>query len=270
MKSTRETVFGFTTDTTLDFYVRSTGEYLLSPPDREAVRVVDFAEIFWCISGRGIFREAGKEFILRPGYVWYYPPKSLHDFRPGDEKFHYCWVTVAGKSAAILFDGMAIHPGINYAGGCPLHLFKTIATSLHSKSLHEKMHALSAAFEILSLVSSGRYHYTQRGGIAEEAKKIIDDHFTDPELNVEKISAMLNIHRGSLSRAFSRGCGVTLNRYLAMCRLDYSQSLLRKTDLPVHTVAKMSGFNSHEYFSRIFTDTSGMSPSEFRKLNGRK
>lgn len=267
MKSRRTSIFSLSIDPTLGFHVRSTGDFTLYPPDREAIRHVDFGEIFWCIRGKGIFRSSNSEVILKPEYVWYYPPGSVHDYQPYECEFHYCWLAIAGKECSALFDGLGIAPGLNYAGICPQPLFENTAAALPGKDLHGKLRALSAAFEILTLISAGRHSQAPRGGIAEEAQRIVDDHFTDPALNVEEIASMLGVHRGSLSRAFSSGYGVTLNRYMAMRRFNYSQSLLLETDLPIRKVAEMSGFNSHEYFSRIFTEIAGMPPIEFRKNN---
>jgi len=75
---------------TLNFYcgenqsaelkVRSCGNFVLVPPDREENKIIHFGEIFWPVSGRACFMEKGRKYILRPKYVWYCPPGWAHDF----------------------------------------------------------------------------------------------------------------------------------------------------------------------------------------------
>ena len=266
MQSIRKCAFHFELDLdpNLDFYVRSTGDFLLIPPDREKRRHVNFNEIFWCISGKGIFKLDEEEGILRPDYVWYYPAGSFHDYWPVGEHFHYCWLAIAGKSSTALFNGLCLKPGLNYAGSCPVHLFARIAEFLRKKTLISNLEALALGFQILTQVSSGRHRKAPRGGIAEEAKKIIDSGFTDYRMNVTEIAAQLKVHPGSLSRAYSSGYGVPIIRYLTSCRIRHALVLLRETNLPVAQIARMSGFFSHEYFTRVFSAGIGVPPQKFR------
>ena len=264
-KTFRHSLFYLGHDPRLAFFVRSTGYFQLIPPDRECCRIADFCEIFWCIKGRAVFRTGQKEFTLKPGYAWYYPTGSLHDFQPREEGFLYRWLTIAGKGAPLLFEGLAIKPGLNYAGTCPQHLFSLVEMNMEQNNRRQdEMQALAAAFQILTMLSPGQHQTAPRGGIAEEAKALIKDGFSNPDFNVEKIAALLDVHRGSLSRAFSSGYGMSLSHYLRLCRLRHAIGLLRETDLSVKEIARLSGFTSHEYFTRIFSSNTGYTPGSFR------
>ena len=162
--------------------------------------------------------------------------------------------------------GLDIRPGLNYAGTCPEDLFSLIELNMKDiPTRSSRMQALAAAFRILTMVSPGQHPEMVRGSIAEKAKALIESGFRDREFNVEKTAALLGIHRGSLSRAFSEGYRITVCRYITRCRVRHAMKLLKETDLPIRDIARQSGFNSQEYFSRVFLEQTGFTPAAFRK-----
>ena len=250
----------------LAFYVRSCGHFQLVPPDRESYRRnVEFCEIFWCISGKGGFRSGStKETLLKPDWVWYYPAGATHDYQPRGGFFHYRWLSISGPGASSLFSGLDIHPGLNYGGACPHHLFSLVELNLKPVSSRQiRMRALAAAFQILTQISPGQ-HPSVHGSMVEEARSLIDDGFADSQFNVEKAASLLGVHRGSLSRAFSQAYGIAVSQYISQCRVRHAIVLLKTTSLPIREIALKSGFSSHEYFSRVFLEHTGITPATFR------
>ena len=267
MQAFRHYYENYEIDPQLSFYVRSCGYFSLIPPDREAYRsCVNFCEIFWCIRGGCTFKCKLKEYVLKPGYVWYYPVGSYHDYQPLAGGFEYRFLTLAGPQASVLAAGLDISPGLNYAGTCPDDLFSLVELNMKVvPTRSSRMHALAAAFQILTMISPGQHPEMVRGSMAEKAKALIDSGFRDREFNVEKTAALLGIHRGSLSRAFSEGYGITVNHYITRCRVRHAMKLLKETLLPIRDIALQSGFNTHEYFSRVFLEQTGMTPAAFRR-----
>ena len=252
-------------DTRLGFHVRSTGHFQLIPPDREVMRTVDFCEIFWAVKGSGLFRLDGNDFILRPGCVWYYPAGSFHDYFPREPAFQYYFLTIAGPRAASFFDGLNIRPGINYGGDAPVHLLSIIRQKLPERTREAKMQCLVSAFEILTGVTGDPPVKPERKGILESARALCDERFSDPQFNVEQAAQMLGIHRGSLSRIFSSGYGISISHYITGCRIQRAMHLLRESALPVSDVARQSGFASPAYFAHVFAEHTGSTPGLFRR-----
>ena len=50
-------------------------------------------------------------------------------------------------------------------------------------------------------------------------------------------------------------------------RLRDAKNLLINTNQKINEIAEQIGYNSADHFSRVFRQTYGMSPAEFRKLN---
>jgi len=274
MKTFRKYYANYEKEPKLAFYVRSCGHFNLVSPDREAYRPsVDFGEIFWCLKGAAVFRYKSRETVLNPEHVWYYPPGSSHDYHPRGERFEYRWLTIAGNGAGQLFSGLDIPPGLSYAGVCPEELFSVVELNLEkiNSTRTSRMRALAAAFQILTMISPGQHLENIRGSLAEQAKNLVDSSFTDREFNVEKVASLLGVHRGSLSRAFTAGFGITISHYITRCRVRNAMKLLQETALPIREIALASGFNSHEYFCRVFLEQTLFTPAAFRtqlKNNG--
>ncbi len=246
------------------FYVRSVGDFLLTENEELPVKKADFPEIFWCIEGVGSFSHEGKRYLLRPGQVWYYPPGSYHSIACNGKLFHYRWITLDGPEAKTLFNGLNLKVGINQSGDCPHHLFSKVRLNIEIPLLTAQMENLKTAFEILILASTpskpGNYDLT------EQVKQVIEDNFQNPELNVEKIAALLQTNRSILSRAFSFSQKMTIVDYLSSCRLKKALYLIKETDTPIHQIASLCGYSCHNYFSKVIRRHTGSSPAALRKM----
>lgn len=68
------------------------------------------------------------------------------------------------------------------------------------------------------------------------------------------------------SRTFKAATGSTFTEYRNRVRVDRAKELLRSTGLPVTRVAGDSGFDSVNYFNRIFRRLVGVAPRAYREL----
>lgn len=254
-------------DPRMSFSVRSTGHFYTWPPDKEKFCIHDFCEIFWCMEGSGTFRLNGSSSILSPGEVWYYPPGSFHEYFPGKNGFHYCWLTIEGPQAALLIEGTGVRPGLNFGGDCPVHLFALLEKLLPVSNKKTQMECLAAAFEIITLICPENTSDSTYNSPALHAKCIIDSNYTRLDLSVEMIAAKIKIHRSTLSRIFLSVYSMTVHGYITLCRIKYAEMLLRDTDSPQAEIARLAGFSSAAYFSKVFTGKIGISPGQYRKLN---
>ena len=246
------------------FYVRSVGNFFLEDNEDLPVKRADFPEIFWCIDGIGSFVLEGKRSLLRPGQVWYYPAGSTHQIGCHGKFFHYCWITLDGPDAKVLFDGLNLKAGINQSGSCPQHLFNKVRMNIEFPQMEIQLDNLKTAFEILTLAS-----IPDRSGnpdLVGQAIRLIEENFQDPGLNVEKVSSLLNVNRSILSRMFSSSQKITIVQYLASCRLKKALYLIKETDTPINQIAELCGYSCHNYFSKVIRRHTGSPPGVLRRM----
>ena len=93
------------------------------------------------------------------------------------------------------------------------------------------------------------------------------DHiYTDADLDRNRLAQLLGTNEHYITDAIS-GCsdGKRVNGFLNEYRLRYAAHLLATTKDPVVLIAELSGFSRSSFF-RIFSETYGMSPSDYRKV----
>jgi AraC-like DNA-binding protein len=85
-------------------------------------------------------------------------------------------------------------------------------------------------------------------------------------LNVEELAASLNVGYSWFRRAFRDYTGLPPAQYHLQLRLHRACELLRATRLPIAAISDELGFETAEYFSRIFKVKHGCSPRAYRAV----
>lgn len=85
------------------------------------------------------------------------------------------------------------------------------------------------------------------------------------DISLEQMSNILNISKPYLHKIFKQYTGVTPLQYLQDTRMSAAKDLLKKTELSIQDVAFKVGYKDQRYFSRIFKNATGLSPSAWRK-----
>ncbi|SFP69989.1 AraC-type DNA-binding protein [Butyrivibrio proteoclasticus] len=93
----------------------------------------------------------------------------------------------------------------------------------------------------------------------------IDSHRSD-DLSVEQLAEIAGFSKFHFERLFKSYMGISCYQYITKRRVLMAQELLGDTDLSVMDIAMQSGFFSLSTFNRVFKDTNGCSPTEYRKL----
>jgi AraC-like DNA-binding protein len=104
--------------------------------------------------------------------------------------------------------------------------------------------------------------------LKDEVLKYIKENFTDPSLSLITVSDHFGISIYSLSRLFNNYIGLGFTEFINGMRLEYAKRLLLTSEKLISEISSIVGFNSPNYFSRIFKSNIGISPRKFRDLNG--
>ncbi|MCR5671953.1 MAG: AraC family transcriptional regulator [Butyrivibrio sp.] len=93
----------------------------------------------------------------------------------------------------------------------------------------------------------------------------IDSHCNE-EISVDSLAEMAGFSKYHFERLFKSAMGISCYRYITKRRMMMAKQLLGNSSLSVMEVAMQSGFFSLSTFNRVFKDSNGCSPTEFRKL----
>jgi two-component system response regulator YesN len=105
----------------------------------------------------------------------------------------------------------------------------------------------------------------QRTMIIQRAKAYIDDHFGDPDLQMNHVAREFSLSPSHFSTVFSQEIGKPFRDYLNSLRITRAKELLRTTNITCADVARRSGYSDSHYFSTVFKRKTGFTPQEFRK-----
>ncbi len=86
-------------------------------------------------------------------------------------------------------------------------------------------------------------------------------------LTAAQLGREFGYHPYYLNRIFREATGTTLHRYQMDCRIRRAQTMLRDTGLSIGEIAESLGFAPGPYFSELFRQTTGLSPTEYRGAN---
>lgn len=95
-------------------------------------------------------------------------------------------------------------------------------------------------------------------------KDYIEAHYAQ-DISLPEMANLVCMAPDSFSRFFRHKTGRTPNRYLIDYRLGIAARMLLKTQLPVAEIGYSCGFNTLSHFNRLFRDSKGCTPSEFRE-----
>lgn len=100
----------------------------------------------------------------------------------------------------------------------------------------------------------------------EKVLDYIKKHYAE-QIDLRTISQVANYSINHFTKIWFRYMGIHFHTYLNDYRISEAMSLLKESHLSITEIASKCGFGSYKTFIRIFKQSTGMSASEFRKLN---
>lgn len=116
----------------------------------------------------------------------------------------------------------------------------------------------------LDLVETGNSSLNKDIGKVFQAKWIIREQISNPDLNVKLIANYLQCSADYLSHLFHSETGEKLIHYIQRIRIQGATYALETTSLYVSEIAWSSGYTDAAYFARIFKKFTGLSPADYR------
>lgn len=100
-----------------------------------------------------------------------------------------------------------------------------------------------------------------------EAIRFMKENYSKP-ISMENTAEAAGVSTGYLSKLFKREMDMGFNEYLTQIRLEKSQELLADTAMSVKEIASAVGYPDEKYYSRLFKKTTGIKPTDYRRLYG--
>ncbi|MDH3245380.1 MAG: helix-turn-helix domain-containing protein [Saprospiraceae bacterium] len=162
------------------------------------------------------------------------------------------WLSWWSLSMAAILVGMLIAWVVNYL--------------LQRNSEIEEMRRLLEAYKKNASASS--FSIADSNDVEDSFLRLVnhtlENHVSDENFGIAELCELLNISRTQLHRKLKKLTGLSTSHYIRSLRLQMAKELFSDQSLNVSEVAFAVGFSSPAYFSKVFKEQFGMSPSEAR------
>ena len=100
----------------------------------------------------------------------------------------------------------------------------------------------------------------------KRAQSLIQE-FYQTGITLEEIADRLNITPEYLGTRFHKELGVNFSTYIKNYRMTKAKELLIGTQMKLYEIAAKVGYSDPKYFSRVFKETTGQLPADYRKTH---
>ncbi len=239
-------------------------------------RVLSEYQLIYVTKGEGEFRTEGKEYPVLPGSILFLFPGVSHSYKPLVETgWTEYWVGFKGPFADKLKENGFIDPARPLLNpGLQkdiLALYSRIFDQVSTQAPLYQIRASSLVIGLIAEILAGERRAAQSSHseqLVSKAKFLMQEHI-DGEINLNGICDSLGVSTSHLNEVFKAYTAMTPYQYFISIKIHRAKELLERGDLPIKEVAFLLGFNDEYYFSRLFKNKTGLSPSHWSSSSER-
>lgn len=220
------------------------------------------AEIVYYLEGSGELTQKGRRMRYRPGYASIYQPGMEHADHPDTPGVQIC-VGVTGCGAEKLPTG--IFKTDDSIADCVAKIACEIQDNPESSN-QDRLDILAGwlVLELARITRGDKPDGNTPPNRANTLKSILDSRFNE-QIDLKELAGNLYINPDYLRHVFKQSFGESPLNYLVKRRLDAACELLKQTDMPIGEIARRVGLDNVYYFSRLFRQKIGITPTAYRK-----
>ena len=222
-------------------------------------------------AGKGLYSFGGREYRLSAGELFLVFPHTLVCYTAdNDDPWEYCWVGFNGTEARRMLQETGLseqQPVFRPEQGSLLeqHLMSIYRSSGNKPSNDADMVGYLYLF-LAELMRQAHADYTATGvqDYLTQALRYIQYNYA-ADIQISEMAAHVGVSRSQLYRAFMEKMEMSPHAFLKRYRINEACALLRNTQLSISQVAGSVGFTDPLYFSRVFKEQKGVTPTEFHQ-----
>ncbi len=237
-------------------------------------RVLQEYQVVYISAGQGLLEVGRRSWQITPGTVILLYPGVRHRYRPDPAiGWHEHWIGFDGATPRAWVKGGFFSPlkpvlRARREEDLLLNAFNSLIAAIHANhpALQQVMAGLTTY--VMSLLFSAQQpgqDTDQNVAIAiREAMRLMNDPVSGDDLDLEKLADSLNVSYTWFRRMFTQHTGLSPHQYRLQLRIARARTLLADTQLSVKEVAFRCGFESEQYFSRLFKQKTTLTATQWR------
>ncbi|WP_291125046.1 AraC family transcriptional regulator [Flavobacterium sp. UBA6031] len=230
--------------------------------------------LIYCIEGSGWFEIEGIRQKVSPEHFFILPKWKAHAYGcSSTNPWTIYWLHFDGDKAGFFSEGLdkptPVSPQKNSRIEDRLQLFEEIfATLKNGYSKNNLDYSISGLFHFLgSLKFLGAYRESIFTNQNEDVSAVAIHFMREnihKQLTLKEIADHVGFSPSHFSTLFQKKTGFSPLNYHSQLKIQQACHWLDFSDMKINQIALTIGFDDPFYFSRVFTKTMGVSPTEYR------
>lgn len=257
----------------------------------------DFSQIIFVTSGRATYITDEGEYRVEPGMMF---------FRPANQRSMYRWETEQASFALISFvcpsEAMSAFLGAPFflyeeERATLLDLMRTAARICEPVKRNEGLRGMRLRSDVPAVVLNFVYASLERFlimvycrlrhiellvdesekvsslmdgvGLVNDVKKYLSENVSK-QLTVRDIAAHFLISPTALTKKFRKDTGQSVIDYFTFLKIQKAKQMIGSSSHNFTEISEELGFSTVNYFSRVFKDKVGMTPTEYSRYSSKR
>lgn len=223
--------------------------------------------------GEGRIRVDGTTYSLLPGDAFIVKVPGDHEYWLPEEscEWEFMFITLVGESTEMCWNSFIEKKGPVVS--IPLQsrviqLLHQINQEAVNKEIKDAYMASSKAYQfVMALHRFGLGVSEDSEPLPEGLQKVtshIQNHLSSP-ITLDELAVIAGLSKFYFIQLFQAHFQFTPMQYVKRKRMEQAMAWLSNSDITIQEIAAMSGFDTANYFSKVFKRSTGESPSEFRE-----
>jgi AraC-like DNA-binding protein len=236
-------------------------------------RTLQDFQIVYITKGQGTFNAEGNTYTVKPGSMLLIMPGMRHSYKPVFETgWQEYWVGFNGSFfTKLVREGILSKEHLFFDVGLHeqyLNIFDQIFEEVRAQ---RPLYQFKAGIGVMMLLGEILTHerrkeqpnYYQK--IVEKAKYLMEFNVYGV-INLPSIAEQIGISPSRLNEIFKTYTAMTPYQYYIHIKILKAERLLEQPDVSVKEVAFRLGFDDQYYFSRLFKNKTGVTPSRWKQI----
>ena len=255
-------------------------------------RMIYHYQMLYVYEGRGIFIIDGNEYPAKKGDLFFWGPGQIHqiisdvsnpmaligaqfDFTNNHRNLKYRMDTILPEDfipdriSQIVeftdFQGFDNYTKIHNISKVEEMLLDIVKEyKMQKLYCDERMNGIMKAFLILLArqTSSDKIIPIKNGKLTDDIIQYIHNNL-DKKITNKNIAEVFHFHPNYINKLMVGNTGISLHQYLINVRINKAIELINESNMSISKIADKVGYSSIHYFSKIFKNKTGISPTKF-------
>ena len=263
---------------TNDLFLVHCGLQKCSPGYTYDHKIPNEYHLHFVLDGKGVLIIDDKIFHIKKNDIFVIPKGvPIKYFADDENPWTYMWVTFDGNMASTYLEYAQItleHPVIHST--VPVSTYTPMVQNIlntNHLTLANEIKRVAFLYEILSMLIEAQSAVRNAGGGYDYSSDAYIDHALQyiktnyNHIKVNDIANYVGINRSYLTSLFKKKLNVSPQQYLLNYRLTMSTKFLKSTNMSITEIAETIGYDNPLTFSKIFKQTYGVSPQNYRHMD---